>query len=640
MYHRRILMTWAVWVFCVTCAFGHFSGQQEEPAVDTTRLRTDLEQGALLAKEGRAEEAEELLLSVRARAVAGALPLWQARADRHLGRMHFMSGKDSSGTVLLERAADACNDAGAHHEASLILAELGWREGRAGSRVQGIERLRNARSALLVMGDPLGAAYCMQKEADIYADAGQFSTAIGLFTEAAAIEEHANDPHLGMTLCELSHALGCTGDDTGALATAEQAIEVLGAANDARGVSYAHVLKADALNELGRYQEALSAAQRSERIFDRHYGVCDAYMAEGIALLNLNRPKEALGRFNEARSLASEAGNMALALSLEEMIAKAAAATGDHRLAYEKLQHYYDFMKSCGMLDASNDIARMEMEHEFTTRHLTDSLELAKRQAIAIRDNELRLSRERNTRNLIIAGAAVAILVAIGLWLRLRHLRRTRDMILRTQVQLVQSEKRREAEEVRTRIARDMHDEIGSDLTKIGLVAAQARGQEEEAMSEIAGLASRVRGSLNDIVWAVDPRHDSVRALVIHAEQYTQRMLDNHTARHELRFELNGTDRAIDPARKRNIFLLLKEALNNAVKYASAERVQVSLGISDAAFELCVSDNGIGFDPNMRGREGNGLRNMRSRAEALGAVFEIISTPGSGCSVRVSGPLA
>ena len=609
-----------------------------DPGIDTTGISAAYEQGALFASQGRAKEAIPLLNAVREKATAANLPLWQAKIDRRLGRMHCDKGRDSLGLALMQQAVDGYLRAGAVIEALRTEADMGWLEGRAGEQVRGIERLRDVNKRFLAQGDSTGAAYCLDKEASLLIKVGDHEKAIALLKRAAGIAERHKDTYLGWILGDLSHALNNARDHEASEEAAERAIHELAAANDRRGESWALVLRAASLNELGRHEEALVDAQRSQVVFDRSYSAADAYEAEGHALMGLGRPKEALERFNAARANARENGNMPLYLSLEEPLSSAAAATGDHKLAYEKLRHYFDFMKNCGMLDASNDIARMEMEHELATRRLTDSLELAKREAVARSENELRLSEAHNTRNLVIAGAAIVFLIALGLWLRLRYVRRSREAILEAQAQLVESEKQREAEQVRTRIARDMHDELGSDLTKIGLLAATS-GRANGAGNDIAALAMKAHGALHDIVWAVDPAQDSARSLVAHAEQFAQRMLDGSDAEHELRFEIEGDDRMLDPMRKRNIFLLMKEALNNAIKYAEARRIGVALYITGNAFELRVHDDGKGFDPQTQGPGGNGLSNMRARARALGAELEIISAPGRGCSVHASGVL-
>lgn len=622
--------------------FGYsaWSCAQPNATADTTGMSSDYEQGAQLASQGRSKEALPLLEAARAKASTANLPLWQAKIDRRLGRMYCDKGRDSLGLALMGQSVAAYEAAGNTTEALRTEADMGWLEGRAGEQVQGIQRLRDTQARFLALGDSTGAAYCMGKEASLLINAGGHEKAIVLLRQAAGITERHNDPYLGWILCDLSHAQQNAGDSEASVLAAEGAIQVLSASDDRRGESYALVLRAIALNELGRHAEALADAQRSLVVFDRRYAAADAYEAQGNALLGLGRPKEALEMFNTARTSARESGNMAMYMIMEEPLSKALAATGDHKQAYEKLRHYYDFMKSCGMLDASNDIARMEMEHEFATKHLTDSLELAKREAIARSENELRLSKAHNTRNLFIAGGAIVLLIAIGLWLRLRYVRRSREAILKAQAQLVESEKRREAEEVRTRIARDMHDEIGSELTKIRLITARPGAQNGEAMATIAGLAAQAHGSMHDVVWAVDPTHDSARSLVTHAEQFAQRMLEGSTVAHELHFELEGEDRTLDPARKRNIFLLMKEALNNAIKYADARKIRVALEVTGNTFDMHVSDDGKGFDPQGHELGGNGLANMRARARALGAELEITSAPGGGCTVHASGRLA
>lgn len=273
------------------------------------------------------------------------------------------------------------------------------------------------------------------------------------------------------------------------------------------------------------------------------------------------------------------------------------------------------------------------------------------------KDAELKVLSETNTRQgeeivdqrrrntLLVAGIAVAALIGALLFALLRGARRSRKLlaeknaaILDAQARLVESERAREASEVRTRIARDVHDQLGSDLTKLVLLSTEAREVAHtgtNGLPEIANDIERIAGeanrSLGDIVWAIDPHHDSLAGLTERVRAHCHRMLKWSKVEHTVDCVHEGPDRSLDPATKRDIYLMLREALNNAIKYAKAHHIQVVFHTSANRVAFQVKDDGVGMTVNAG--HGHGLGNMRSRAERIGGKFDVVSAAGAGTRV-------
>jgi len=260
---------------------------------------------------------------------------------------------------------------------------------------------------------------------------------------------------------------------------------------------------------------------------------------------------------------------------------------------------------------------------------------------------------EDQRRQKIFAFVTIGMIMLIGaiLFASYRSVRKSaltlrikNDELMRTQDQLVTSEKKREAEVVRTRIARDIHDEIGGELTKIKLLGDEIRRKltdgSDVTLTNLASIntaAQQANAALHDIVWATDPGADTVRSLVDHARSLAMRMLEG-SEMGTMEFMHQGPDRPIAPEWRRDMLRFMKEAMNNALKYAGPTRIDVSLSTTDSAFDLRVRDLGSGFDPTTA-IAGNGLRNLRSRAASMGAAVEIDASPDNGCSVHMHGPL-
>jgi signal transduction histidine kinase len=200
-------------------------------------------------------------------------------------------------------------------------------------------------------------------------------------------------------------------------------------------------------------------------------------------------------------------------------------------------------------------------------------------------------------------------------------------------------------EGIRTQIATDIHDDLGSGLAQIAILTEVAkRGAPEPSLStldEVAKLARSMRDSMSDIVWAVDPRRDRFSDLVQRMRQAAFNLLEAEGLRVEFRApesaEIEGI--GLPPDKRRHLLLVLKESLANVARHARATKVVVDVRLEPGTLRLAVQDDGIGFDPGLDHR-GNGLASLRRRAQALAGTIEIRSAPGQGTAIDVRVPLA
>jgi ligand-binding sensor domain-containing protein/two-component sensor histidine kinase len=198
-----------------------------------------------------------------------------------------------------------------------------------------------------------------------------------------------------------------------------------------------------------------------------------------------------------------------------------------------------------------------------------------------------------------------------------------------------------EMERVRTRIATDLHDDIGSSLSQIALLSEVVRRRVNrddppvtESLAQIAGSSRELVDSMSDIVWAVDPRKD-------HLSDLTQRMRrfasEVFTARNiEFRFQerAEAEDLKLGADVRRQVFLIFKESVNNIVRHSACQRADIEFRVEHGWLTLKVSDDGKGFDSEEES-DGHGLVSIRERAKALGGDLEVISHNGDGTTVRL-----
>lgn len=198
-----------------------------------------------------------------------------------------------------------------------------------------------------------------------------------------------------------------------------------------------------------------------------------------------------------------------------------------------------------------------------------------------------------------------------------------------------------EIERMRNSIARDLHDDIGSALSSINIMSKVAlQDVQPEAAQEnfkrIGDQSSKVMESMSDIVWSINPENDSVEKLISKMREFaveilepTNVQLDFHTLEH-----LSFT---FDASQRKNLFLIYKEAINNAAKYSNCKTVQVLILSEGKQLTLSIKDDGVGFDVD-KVKRGNGLNNMTQRASALNGNLQIHSQVGQGTSITLIVP--
>jgi signal transduction histidine kinase/ligand-binding sensor domain-containing protein len=235
---------------------------------------------------------------------------------------------------------------------------------------------------------------------------------------------------------------------------------------------------------------------------------------------------------------------------------------------------------------------------------------------------------------------AVAILVfttAFILVVRYVSQRNLREKILRL-------EKEQAVEKERNRIARDVHDDLGSGLTKIAILSEVTKTQldkKETASAQLEKISSSSRelvDNLQDIIWVLNPKNDSLENLAAYIREYALKFFDGTDISVKIDFPSQLPSLKLSEEERRNIFLVVKETLNNAAKYAGCSLVHIELVIQKQELQLIIRDNGKGFELNRVRTFGNGLLNMRTRMEQVNGKFEICSEKQKGTITTLSVP--
>ncbi len=210
-------------------------------------------------------------------------------------------------------------------------------------------------------------------------------------------------------------------------------------------------------------------------------------------------------------------------------------------------------------------------------------------------------------------------------------------------------------ERTRTRIAADLHDEIGSNLSQIAVWSEVARrhaapspqplsapadqhaGAASDPLAHIAGVARATSDAMSDIVWAIHPRRDHLSDLVTRMRRSASEVFDPRNI--AWRFASPAEDFDLQTDTRREVFLIFKEGVNNILRHARCRNVELGLTLDNDLLQLTISDDGRGFAAPEHHGEGNGLESMRERARKLGGHLAVDSTPGRGTALKLSVPL-
>jgi ligand-binding sensor domain-containing protein len=199
-----------------------------------------------------------------------------------------------------------------------------------------------------------------------------------------------------------------------------------------------------------------------------------------------------------------------------------------------------------------------------------------------------------------------------------------------------------EVERIRTAIATDLHDDIGASLSQIAILSEVARvGGQDEPLRKIASLARELVDSMGDIVWSIRAEPDGMESLIRRMREFAIDVLASRSIGFELRTPRSGPHLHLGLQARRQLFLIYKECVNNIARHSGCTRAEAEFTLAVRQVMLRIHDNGKGLslgEPRRCGG-GNGIPNMKRRAQSVGGAVEVLSAPGEGCTVVVRLPL-
>ena len=232
----------------------------------------------------------------------------------------------------------------------------------------------------------------------------------------------------------------------------------------------------------------------------------------------------------------------------------------------------------------------------------------------------LQLKKQKQLKNYLIAGIGCLFIFSFFIY---------RNYRVRQQLKL---------QTLRNKIARDLHDDVGSTLSSISIFSQIAQQQSKEVipMLETIGESStKMLDAMADIVWTINPENDQFEKIILRMKSFAYELLGAKKIDFEFIADDDVAKINVPMEVRKNLYLIFKEATNNMVKYAQAHKAMFAIKGEKNNLTMIIRDDGKGFDLD-KSTEGNGLKNMKKRASEIGAQLVIDSFPGNGTTIQLS----
>lgn len=376
---------------------------------------------------------------------------------------------------------------------------------------------------------------------------------------------------------------------------------------------------------LEKYEDALKHYTRAYEIFAKLNNKADVAFESftvGKTLLRLNRFAEAERYLHQSYNISDTLKMLNYQFDASNELAVLYRKTGN----WQKGLEYLD--KSIALKD-SIDVAQQISE----TNELKEKFESEKKESeIALLKTQNQLAETENRRTRLLQYILIILFAAsliIG-WLLLNRAKIKRKL---------------DEQLLRNQIAGDLHDDIGSALSVIDINSRIAIAKKEdpvmmyEQLQKIQQYSTKTMDSMSDIVWSVNPRNDNLESVMVRVREFAADACESMNIQLEFNIDSSADRILLDAAKRKNIFLLCKEAINNAVKYSRCKTLTVSAEkLRKDGIQITISDDGNGFE-EQHIRKGNGLMNMKARAASLDGEISIDSVKGRGTTISLNLPL-
>ncbi len=356
----------------------------------------------------------------------------------------------------------------------------------------------------------------------------------------------------------------------------------------------------------------------------------------GDIYLELEQYDKSLSYVEKALLIAREINNKTIVLDCYKSLSEIYAAMKKPIISYNYLLLAYHLKDSIQPIAFSQRLAAMQDELESQKRETkVKALEQNNKiKTLEIYNQAIEITK----RNIIIISSLLIFALAGGIFYSNSQKQKFKNSLQRTK------DIRATEETERLRFAKDVHDELGSGLSKINFLSEiivqsnDLSTNTKQTATSISETAKGLIGNMRDLIWALNPEQTTMDTLLANIREYASDYLEDYPAALKFNFPQEDFNFNISKESHREIFMTLKESLNNIVKHSKATQITVTVLITEKEFYLSVNDNGSGMDANNL-LHGHGINNMKGRIGAIGGVFSLKSDTINGTTLDITVPI-
>lgn len=606
------------------------------------------------------------------------------KACNHIASHYIVISDLKQAIQYYEQSLQYFQQAGEEKGVAAVLGNLGYLNYYQGNHAVSLDYQLRALRIFEKLNNPLGMGNTTSAIGTLYMEQEQYDKAVHYDTIALKYYREADsDNGIAVVLGNLGNIYSKQDKQEQAKAAFIKAIETFEKVGNMNGVARNLCNVALIYNNDRNYQQALTALKKARDQFVKSnnlIGICHATGNMGssyfLSYKNFDRRdsvfqlipgsrstllRESIRLFKEAVGMAQQSKDLKLLSGFSELLAQVYDAAGDAPNAYAYFKTYITARDSLHSIETKREIEKLTTERE---------VELKNKQ---IELDRLAVQKKRNERVYFIIGMGLLLLSVLFVYRNFvnqkksnvqldglnkqiaetnheladknLHLSQTLDELNATQEQLIETEKQKENALIRSRISQDIHDDISSGLTKISWLAetfmakAAPLGVEVGLLEKINAYSRETVSKVGEIIWSSNPDRDNIESLLAYMRSYIQHYMEDAPMRYRIDFPEQTPDLLLNPELRRNLYLVMKEALHNARKYSGAQEITVAFAIDNGHYRLSVSDDGVGMTPGKVRGSGNGMVNMKRRIAAIGGRMQVETAPGQGVSMIFEGEL-
>ena len=540
-------------------------------------------------------------------------------------------GKTDSTAVIISRLKGILPALDSNsRESARIQMYLGHDDKHRANYTEALAHYYKALRSFIHLGDSLNEGNIYISLATVLVNLGQQDKALYYHQQAATLfTVMGRKSELATELINITDMYYTSNQLDSAELSVQKALTIAQSLNDKVVAAYAYLHLGNIYNRRKKFPEAEKYFLESINIGEpagidnalgeTYQGLGEMYMAQQL-------PAKAAPYLQKHFMLAKQDNDNGEMMEGALNLAQNEAAMHHYDKAFEYQKLYSSLKDSAYTASSAKSMAEME------TRYQAEKKE--KEIVLLKKDHELSQLSIQKQKNFQMAAIVLIILILLIGFLLLN-----RYKVVQRAKQLVDMER------MRNNIARDLHDDIGSTLSSINILSKVALQQGDSRqyamaadMQKIKDRSAVIMDSMSDIVWAIHPQNDTVAQMIARMKEFTAELLDPLNINYTFREEGDFSAVKLDVRTRKDGYLFFKEAINNAAKYSRCSQLDIRLWLQAQSFHLSVNDNGIGFNVDQVG-SGNGLRNMRERAAAMGAVLQISSEEGKGSHIDLDIPI-